>query len=141
MFHKINRKIAAVVLGLFLATGAGAAAGAAVANPGPPLTVPAASSVGPYFSGPVHACIKQGDEAFKDSYWELYSTMQGNCARGYHQVTVNEITPKFQFFINNTNYNCNVNSAQSETMIVCTAVVVPVPTPSPSSSASSSASG
>jgi hypothetical protein len=131
MLNKINRRLAAVVLGLGLAIGGAGAAVAATAG-GPALTSPA-GTVGPYYSGAVHECVNAVNESV--SYFELHTTQQGNCAAGYRQVVVNELTPAFTFSLNGVNYTCTAATAQTETALSCTPV--PVPSPSPSVSPSS----
>jgi hypothetical protein len=135
MFSKINRKVAAVGLGLGLAIGGGSAAVAAVAS-GPALTSPA-GTVGPYYSGPVHVCVNETNEGV--AYYELHSTEMGNCANGYRQIVVNELAPQFVLEIGTTvaatsttpatttyqSYNCVTEASQASTPVTCTPVVPP----------------
>ena len=105
------------------------AAAAAVISPPPPVTAPP-GTVGPFYSGPVHECVSAGNESV--AYFELYSTARGNCAPGYRQLAVNELTPSFTLQLGTAAYQCTAATAQQQTALSCTAAS------SPASSSSSS---
>lgn len=125
-------KVALAALALALASiGFSAAAFAS----GPPVSSPAAT-IGPYYSGPVHECWSTTNESV--SYLEEHSTAQGNCLRGYTQLAVNELTPRFTLQLpGGPVLTCSADTAATETVISCSA---PSPTPAPSTPAPSSSS-
>jgi len=114
MRNKLGRLVAIAVLAL-AALGGGVAY--AATNGGPPITSPP-GTVGPYYSGPVHECVSSSAE--NQTYVEEHSAAIGNCAKGYLQFAVNELTPAFQLQLGSTVYNCTTStSGRSETLIVC----------------------
>lgn len=126
----ITAAVAVMVLG-----GGIAYASVAAVSAGPPVTSPPGIA-GPYYSGPVHECVSDTNESV--AYTELHSTAVGNCAAGYRQLVMNELTPAFTLTLgmaggSSTAYNCTASTAQPETSIACTA-----PSPSPTASSSTS---
>lgn len=113
----------------------GAAAYAAVAS-GPPVTSPPGTA-GPYYSGPVHECVSAGNE--NTVYVEEHSDQVGNCAAGYRQLVVNELTPAFTLELNGAVLQCSADTAGAETALKCPAP--PVPSSSPASSTPASPAG
>jgi hypothetical protein len=126
--------IAALAVAL-VSSAASLAAFATLAGSGPPVTGPAAT-IGPYYSGPVHECWSDTNESV--SYLEEHSTAQGNCLRGYTQLAVNELTPRFVLQLpGGPLLACTASTATAETALACSA---PSPTPAPSTPAPSSSS-
>lgn len=128
------RLAAAAAAAVTLLLGA-AAIGASIASAsGPPVTAPS-SGPGPYYSGPVHVCLSAGNESA--GYSELHSTGLGNCAAGYRQAAINELTPAFTLQLGALTYACTADTAQARTAIAC-ALSSPSSAPSPTSTASAS---
>jgi hypothetical protein len=129
-FTRIRARLAVLAVALAAIGGAGGAFAYAAAAAGPPVTSPS--------SGPVHMCASTTNESV--AYTELHSTALGNCAAGYRQLTLNELTPAFTLELGGTAYDCTAATAQDETALTCTqpASATPSPTPTPSSSVSSS---
>lgn len=127
---KVTRlqKIVGLVVVLLAAIVLGTGAYAAVASGAPVASPPTAA--GPYYAGPVHVCISAANESV--AYFEEHSTMLGNCAAGYRQAALNELSPKFTLELGGTSYTCSADTAAAETAITC-----PSPSPSPSPSSSS----
>jgi hypothetical protein len=117
---RLRKRIVAVCAAVFLvATGATAASAAIVAS-GPPITSPT-PTVGPFFSGPVHECVLASNEGV--AYFELHSNTLGNCAKGWIQLTVNELTPTFTLKLGTgtgaVDYTCSAVTAAAETAVSC----------------------
>lgn len=128
------RRIIAAIAAAVMLLG-GAAFGALIASAGgPPVTAPS-SGPGPYYSGPVHVCVAADSVA----YFELHSTALGNCAGGYKQAALNELTPAFTLQLGATVYDCTADTAQAHTAIVC-ATSSPGSAPSPTSTSTGSTS-
>lgn len=134
-------RIRAVTL-VLLATLVGGLGGVGVyaaAAAGPPVTAPS-SGPGPYYSGPLHVCVNPANEGGSGAYYELHTTQLGNCAAGYRQAVLNELTPAFTLTIGGTAYNCTASTAAAETALSCSAAPAssssPTPTPTPSSTSS-----
>lgn len=127
---RTKRRIFTIAAAAFImVVGVGGAVAMVAAAAGPPVTAPS-SGPGPYYSGPVHECLSGSNESA--AYFELHSTALGNCAQGYRQVTVNELTPAFTLQINGGPVmSCTAATAQAETALACS-----TPSSSPSSSPS-----
>ena len=115
----------------------GTLAGASIAAASGPTVQSPTMAAGPYFGGPVHECWSTGNESGSGAYLEEHSTTLGNCARGYTQLAVNELTPKFTLELNGAALACTADTAGAETALTCSTASSPSPTPSPSSSATS----
>lgn len=130
----LRRRITAIVLGVMLALGGlGAGAALAAGSSGPPVTAPS-SGPGPYYSGPVHECVSVANESV--SYTEEHSTGLGNCAAGYRQLAVNELTPAFTLQLGTVVYDCTAATDQASTALTCSTTSTASPSPTPTATTS-----
>lgn len=115
VLFRTRRGLAAIAAAAAMVIGGGVAY--AATSGAPPVTSPTPTA-GPYYSGPVHECVSASAE--NRIYVEEHSNQLGNCARGYLQLAVNELTPAFQLQLGSTVYNCTTSTAgRAETLIVC----------------------
>lgn len=130
---RLQRAAMVLTIAGLIALGGGILGALTASAGGPPVTAPT-TGPGPFYAGPVHECVAGESTA----YFELHSTALGNCARGYTQLTVNELTPSFSLQLGSTVYACQAVTARAETAITCSP---PSPAPSPSASSSSPPAG
>jgi hypothetical protein len=112
----MTRRFLAVIAACIMCLAGGGVAYAAISG-GPPVTTPTPVT-GAYYSGPVHECVSTADES--TAYFEENSGRQGNCAPGYIQLAVNELTGGFTLELGGATWDCTADTAQAQTALSCT---------------------